>query len=100
MRDLQPDEITYNLENGQEFLTFHYPNGILVHHNHPGMGNLQVTGTPGEKKPAKTVPSYKGNGGIYGDFLHCVKTREKPFRDIEYGVNTIALATWASSPTR
>jgi hypothetical protein len=29
------------------------------------------------------MPHYKGKGGIFGDFLHCVKTREKPFRDVE-----------------
>jgi hypothetical protein len=27
--------------------------------------------------------------GIYGDFIDCVKTREKPFRDIELAVNTM-----------
>jgi hypothetical protein len=35
------------------------------------------------------VPVYKGQGGIYGDFLECVKTRERPFRDIELAVNTM-----------
>ena len=34
------------------------------------------------------MPTYKGQGGIYGDFIDCVKTREKPFRDIELAVNT------------
>ncbi len=29
------------------------------------------------------IPNYKGEGGIFGDFLHCVRTRERPFRDIE-----------------
>ena len=27
---------------------------------------------------------YKGKGGLPGDFLHCVKTRETPFRDVEF----------------
>ena len=35
---------------------------------------------------------YKGHGDIYGDFMECVKTREKPFRDIESAVNTAVLA--------
>jgi hypothetical protein len=35
------------------------------------------------------VPSYRGNGGIYGDFIECVKTRERPFRDLELCVNTM-----------
>ena len=30
-------------------------------------------------------------GGIYGDFIDCVKTREKPFRDIELAVNAVML---------
>jgi hypothetical protein len=32
---------------------------------------------------------YKDRGSIYGDFIACVKTRERPFRDIEFGVNTM-----------
>jgi hypothetical protein len=35
---------------------------------------------------------YKGEGGIYGDFIECVKTRERPFRDIELAVNTAVLS--------
>jgi hypothetical protein len=27
---------------------------------------------------------YRGKGGLAGDFLYCVKTRERPFRDVEY----------------
>ncbi len=92
VRELQPDEVIYHDENGKKFLTYRYPNGRLIHHNRPGWGNLQVEGTPDEKVPAKPVPSYKGNGGIYGDFIECVKTRERPFRDIELAVNTVALS--------
>ncbi len=55
------------------------------------MGNLAVVGTPGEKRAAKPVPTYKGTGGICGDFLHCVKTREKPFRDMALAINTVAV---------
>jgi len=28
--------------------------------------------------------NYRGHGGLPGDFLYCVKTRELPFRDVEY----------------
>ena len=38
------------------------------------------------------MPRYRGRGDIYGDFVECVKTREKPFRDIESAVNTAVLA--------
>ena len=91
-RELGPEEITYNNEGGKEFVAFHYSNGITLYHNHPGMGNLQVVGTPGEKRAPKVVPTYKGTGGIYGDFIECVKTREKPFRDIELATRTISVA--------
>jgi hypothetical protein len=93
VRELQPTEVTYHKEN---YLTFQFPNGIQLTNNLPGAENLQVVGTPGQKRPPKTVPNYKGEGGpsysgkggIHGDFIHCVKTREKPFRDIEFAVNT------------
>jgi Oxidoreductase family, NAD-binding Rossmann fold/Oxidoreductase family, C-terminal alpha/beta domain len=86
VRELQPEEVIYH-EDGN-YLTFRYPNGILLTNNKPGAGNLAVEGTPGETREAKPVPTYKGTGGIHGDFIHCVKTREKPFRDIELAVNT------------
>jgi hypothetical protein len=91
VRELDPVEVVFEKENGQKFLTFRYPNGLLLYHNHPGMGNLQVVGTPGETRPAKPVPSYKGQGGIIGDFIECVKTREKPFRDIELAIHTMTV---------
>jgi len=37
------------------------------------------------------VPAYKGTGGIYGDFIECVKTRARPFRDIEVAINTVTV---------
>lgn len=89
--DLEPVEVIYHDENGKNYLTYRYSNGRLLHHNHPGMDNMQVVGTPGEKGPAKPVPSYKGQGGIYGDFIECCKTREKPFRDIETASHTMAV---------
>lgn len=92
VRELQPEEITFHNENGRQYLSFRYPNGILIYHNKPDTDNLVVEGTPGETRPAKPVPSYKGSGGIYGDFIECVKTREKPFRDIELAVNTVMVS--------
>jgi predicted dehydrogenase len=89
--DLEPEEVTYHQENGKSYLTYRYPSGKLLHHNHPGMDNMQVVGTPGEQVPAKEVPSYKGQGGIYGDFIECCKTRERPFRDIEIASHTMAV---------
>ncbi len=91
VREIEPVEVTYNEEGGKNFLTFRYADGRLIHHNHPGMGNMHVVGTEGEKRPAKPVPSYKGTGGICGDFIECVKTRERPFRDIEFAAHTMTV---------
>jgi hypothetical protein len=40
--------------------------------------------------PNTFIQGYKGRGGILGDFIHCVKTRERPFRDIELAHRTVA----------
>lgn len=92
VRELQPEEVLYHEDEGKPHLTYRYPNGLLLYHNRPMWENLQVEGTPDAPREAKPVPAYKGEGGIYGDFIHCVKTREKPFRDIELAVNTIAVS--------
>ncbi len=91
VRELQPQEVIFHNEDGKQHLEYRYPNGLLLTHNKPGKGNLEVEGT-GEKREAKPVPVYKGSGGIYGDFIECVKTREKPFRDIEFAVNTVMVS--------
>ncbi|MEZ6120745.1 MAG: hypothetical protein R3C28_29790 [Pirellulaceae bacterium] len=73
-------------------MAIRYPNGRTIYHNKPGCENMQVEGTPGEKREPKPIPTYKGSGGIYGDFIECVKTREKPFRDIDLAVNSIMIS--------
>ena len=45
---------------------------------------------PRTAPPEINIPNYKGHGGIFGDFLHCVKTRQRPFRDIEIAHRTVA----------
>jgi len=92
VRSLQPTEVVYHDQAEGRWLDYLYPNGLTIHHNKPQSENLQIVGTPGEQLPARPVPAYRGAGGIYGDFVHCVKTRETPFRDIEYAVNTCVLA--------
>jgi len=62
-------------------LTYKFADGMLLHHNGGKSAVDVVFGGP--PVPARAVPKYKGTGGIYGDFIHCVTTREKPFRDIE-----------------
>jgi hypothetical protein len=91
VRDLQPAEVVFHNDEGKQHLEFRYPNGISLTHNKPGQGNLAVEGD-GQKREPKPVPTYKGGGSIYGDFIECVKTRERPFRDIEYAVNSVAVS--------
>lgn len=91
VREQQPTKIEYHRDKDGEWVGFHYDNGITITHNKPGVGNLHIEGTPDEPRKAKPVPRYKGTGGIYGDFIECVKTRERPFRDIELALNTVAL---------
>ena len=103
LRELQPSKVTYHpaSSDGKEaaYVSVTYPNGIELHHNRPqqlrpkdplvgGRGAIQIVGD-GQRRAAKPVPVYKGTGGIYGDFIECVKTRERPFRDIELAVNTM-----------
>ncbi|MCA9135391.1 MAG: Gfo/Idh/MocA family oxidoreductase [Planctomycetales bacterium] len=97
VRDLQPQEIVLHNEGGKQYVEMKYPNGISLTHNKPGAGNLAVQGTPGETRDAKPVPTYKGTGGIYGDFIDCVKTRQRPFRDIEYAVNSVIVSHLATT---
>ena len=107
VRELQPEEIIYHDDGGRPWVTFKYSNGRQITHNRPGWGNMEVVGTggrlkrkkdaaienqTGEKRDPKTIPLYKGTGGIYGDFIECVKTREQPFRDIQLAVNSVALS--------
>jgi hypothetical protein len=79
-------------DKDHKYLTYVFPNGMRMYHG--GTSDITYIGTDGElapKKPknlgrpvaASNMPTYKGKGGIFGDFLHCVKTREKPFRDVE-----------------
>jgi hypothetical protein len=72
-----------------KLLTYVFANGIRMYHG--GGGNIRYRGTKGESSGAgrQEAPDplrrYKGHGGIGGDFLHCVRTRERCFRDFEYG---------------
>lgn len=101
IREMQPEAAAWHPAEGAfpAWVSVIYPNGTEIHCNRPA--ELQTvpptlehahhikivaSGTPREAKP---VPGYRGQGGIYGDFIECVKTRERPFRDIEIAVNTM-----------
>ena len=91
-------------------LTYKFANGVVFHHRGGWGGNLSFKGTEGEipvraggrqprrrggargnDAPSIFIPNYKGRGGLIGDFLHCVRTREKPFRDIEVAHRTVTV---------
>ncbi|MGD0089954.1 MAG: Gfo/Idh/MocA family oxidoreductase [Planctomycetota bacterium] len=69
-----------------KYLTYRFADGMLLRHG------LKVD-VAGDGKPIapREIPKYKGSGGIYGDFIECVKTREKPFRDIERAHRTASI---------
>jgi predicted dehydrogenase len=113
LHDKLPVEVSLSGRDGPpgRLMTFKYPNGVLLHlENRGGGASLSFRGTLGEVRdprggprvapPDVHIPNYKGRGGIFGDFLHCVKTRERPFRDIELAHNTMVvchlanIATW------
>ncbi len=85
-------------------LTFRYASGVLMYHvdifKHGGGNGVKVVGT--EKKPSRQgpkkieLPAYQGKGGIFGDFLHCVRTRQKPFRDVEVSHRTSTICQLAN----
>jgi len=98
-------------------LTYVFTNGVRIYHG-GGWGDiLAFRGTEGEL-PSRTkdaterplpdihIENYKGQGEIFGDFLHCVQTREKPFRDIEVAHRTATtchlgnIAYWLKRPIR
>ena len=71
-----------------KYLTYRFADGLLFYHS-PGKGE-EVKGT-NQPIPGRPIPKYRGAGGIYGDFIECVKNREKPFRDIERAHRTCSM---------
>ncbi len=111
LHETGPVEITPPDGKDVKLLTYRFANGVIMHHG--GTSNITYKGTEGEL-PGKhrvptgrvAMPNYKGQGGIFGDFLHCVKTRERPFRDIEiaHRATTVChlgnIAYWLKRPLR
>ncbi len=103
---LQPTTVTWHPASADgtvaAYITLVYPNGVEIHCNRPATlrptdakavvaqadRGITIRGDGTAVAPVP-VPAYRGTGGIYGDFIECVKTRERPFRDLELGVNTM-----------
>jgi hypothetical protein len=101
-------------------LTVEFANGIRMYHTGGWGGVLSMRGTKGElpargisgkgvksaPAPNVPIPNYRGRGGLIGDFLYCVKTRERPFRDIEVAHRTVTvchlsnIAYWLNRPLK
>jgi len=94
-----------------EHLTFRYANGLRMYHG--GTRNITYKGTeaelPGEPRPLSgdvDIEAYRGRGGLLGDFVESVLTRQKPFRDIEIAHRACTvchlgnLAYWLKRPLR
>jgi predicted dehydrogenase len=105
--------------DGKEFshLTYRFANGVRIYHGGGWGGILSFRGTKGEIPPREKeapkqtppnifIPNYKGRGGLVGDFLHCVRTRERPFRHIEVAHRTVTvchlgnIAYWLNRPLK
>jgi predicted dehydrogenase len=96
-------------------LTYVFANGVRMYHG-AGKGgkdgHLTFKGSHGEiseanrfqPAPGIVIPNYHGHGGLVGDFLHCVRTRQRPFRDIAVAHRTVTvchlgnLAYWLNRP--
>jgi predicted dehydrogenase len=103
LRELQPTKVTFHPASpdgkAAAYVSLTYGNGTEIFHNRPAhlrpppsithQAAIAIAGD-GAARPAKPVPLYRnGEETIYGDFLECVKTRQRPFRDIELAVNTM-----------
>jgi hypothetical protein len=69
-----------------KYLTYRFADGMLLYHGN----RVDVVGDGNPVAP-REIPRYKGTGGIYGDFIESVRTREQPFRDIERAHRTASV---------
>jgi hypothetical protein len=106
-----PVEVTPPDGKDVKHLTYTFANGLKMYHG--GTSDILYKGTEGtlpgkHRTPVGRVdmPGYRGNGGLFGDFLHCVRTRERPFRDIEaaHRATTVChlgnIAYWLNRPLK
>ena len=106
-----PVEIIPPDGNDVKMLTYVYADGMKMYHG--GTKNITYKGTEGEL-PGNghevtgpvDIEGYSGTGGIIGDFLDSVRTRKKPFRDIEiaHRATTVChlgnIAYWLKRPLK
>ena len=91
-REFEPEEVIYNNEDGQAYLTSATPTASSSITTIPARATSRSWARRARSGPPNPCRATRARGGIYGDFIECVKTREKPFRDIELAAHTIAVA--------
>jgi hypothetical protein len=72
-----------------KLLTYRFADGLLMYHA-PKTTGVEVV-FKGPPVAPREIPKYKGTGGIYGDFIYCVRSRQRPFRDIERAHRTATI---------
>ncbi len=103
--DLQPDRVAWHSDDrGGGYATLRFPSGVELHCNRPAAlrphdAPAQVTHQrgitlrgDGQTVPPRAVPVYRGSRGLHGDFVEAVKSRERPFRDLDIAINTMVAA--------
>jgi len=116
LHETGPAEIIPPDGKDHQLLTYIFANGVRIYHGGGWGGILSFRGADGElpardnsqneTPPDIYIPNYKGRGGIFGDFVHCVQTRERPFRDIEVAHRTAThahlgnIAYWLKRPLK
>ncbi len=93
-----------------KLLTYRYANGLRMYHG--GTNNITYKGTEGELPGSDRqvtgevdIEGYRGRG-LLGDFVECVRTRQRAFRDIEiaHRATTVChlgnLAYWLGRPLK
>ena len=88
-----PTEIIPPGESERGCLTYVFANGMKLYNT--GGPNYECEGGKVDKNSMRDLQVPAGlrwySGGartLVGDFLHCVKTRERPFRDVEFSHRT------------
>jgi hypothetical protein len=85
--DTGPTEIAIEGRGNARNVVFKFANGVIVHQKGPQrfIGDRGEAGV-GKQHPAVVSPlrQYRGKGDLHGDWFHCIRTRERPFQDVEY----------------
>ena len=93
-----------------EYLTYIYANGVKVHHTPRGAVGVAFHGSEGtilvdrgllKTEPASIVEKPIGPNEVHlydatrqghgGNFIHCVRTRERPICDVEIGCRSVTV---------